>query len=653
MAPRAPCYNQAEVTGVDREEQLKLLPDKPGCYLFKDERGRLLYVGKARSLKSRVRQYFQSSRNLEPKVIALAAKVAEIDHIVTDNEVEALILESNLIKRHRPKYNIRLRDDKHYPYLRLTLGEKWPRLLVARAMRKDGSRYFGPYTTSSAMWETMKLARRIFPLRTCSDPAKFPKACLQYHIGRCLGPCLADFDRHADYDQAVRDLGDFLEGRSDDVVRRLKSRMEGAAENLEFERAAELRDQLRAVEKVTARQKIISGDLEDLDAVAFARGHDEAAVQVFFVRQGKLIGRDQFLMAGTDGMADGEVIGAFLQQQYTATDFVPKEILVSADPEDRQVLEEWLSRKRGARVQIRRPQRGEKRELIGMVAENAREGIAERRKERERELEATLGALEELQRHLDLPSLPYRIECFDISHVQGSEVVAALVVFERGAPKKEDYRRFKMRTDRNDDFANMAEAVTRRFKRGLAEREAISEGRVRDLEDGLIAAEEEAEYGGPGPYAGARFAAFPDLVIIDGGKGQLSAAREAMRALGVDHIETVGLAKEEELLFKEGEPGPVALPRGSQALFLVQRVRDEAHRFAITYHRKLHRKAAGRSTLDDVPGIGPKRKKALLRTFGSLKRIREATVGQLAAVEGMNREAAERVLEYLGGQVTP
>lgn len=639
---------------MDLEAQLKLLPDRPGCYLYKDANGRIIYVGKARNLKSRVRQYFQSARNLTAKVIALVSQIADIEHIVTDSEVEALILESNLIKRYKPKYNIRLRDDKHYPYLRLTLGDKWPRLLVARAMRRDGSRYFGPYTTAGAMWDTMKLARRIFPLRTCSDPAKYPKGCLQLHIGRCLGPCLPDFDQHEAYQQATKDLADFLEGRSDEVVRRLQQRMEEAAENLAFERAAELRDQLRAVEKVTEKQKMISGVMDDLDAVAFARGHDEASVQVFFVRQGKLIGRDQFIMAGTDEMTDGEVIAAFLQQQYTATDFVPREILVSYEPEDGDVIEDWLTKKRGARVHIRRPQRGEKRELVAMVAENAQQGMVERRSVRERELAATQGALEELQRHLGLPDLPYRIECFDISHVQGSEVVAAMVVFKGGAALKSDYRRFKMKADRNDDFANMAEVVTRRFKRGLAEREAISEKRIKELEAGLVAAEEEAAFGDEvaAPGQGPRFAVFPDLVLIDGGKGQLSAAREAMRALGVDHIPTVALAEEEELIFAEGRPDPYVLPRGGQALFLVQRVRDEAHRFAVTYHRKLHRKAASRSALDDVPGIGPKRKRALLKEFGSLKRIREASVEELAGVPGMTRDAAEKVLEHLGGRLS-
>ncbi len=623
------------------EEQIKLLPDRPGCYLFKDASGRIIYVGKARNLKNRVRQYFQSSRNLTAKVLVMVSQIVEIEHIVTDTETEALVLESNLIKKHKPKYNIRLRDDKHYPYLRLTLTEEWPRLVVARSMKKDGSRYFGPYTSSQAMWETMKLARRLFPLRTCSDPARYPRGCLQYHIGRCLAPCLPDFDRHEAYAEAVRDLQAFLEGRTQDVVARLHARMEQAAERLEFERAAELRDQIRAIEKVTEKQKIIAHTMVDLDAIAYARLYDEAGVQVFFVRQGKLVGRDQFIMSGADEMTGGEILAAFIQQHYSQTDFVPKEILVSEEIPEADVITEWLSAKRGSRVVLRRPKRGEKRGLVEMVEQNAQEAMAERKQQRELELAATEGALHELQEALDLPRLPHRIECFDVSHVQGSQVVAAMVVFEGGKPKKADYRRFKMKVDQNNDFANMAEAVTRRFRRGLAERAAQVEGRVRDLEESRVA-EGGSAYGG-------KFADFPDLLIIDGGKGQLSYVRAVMRDLGVDHIPTFGLAEAEERLCAEDRPGWIELPRGSQALFLLQRLRDEAHRFAITYHRKLHRRASTQSRLDEVPGIGPKRKKALLQHFGSLKAIREATVEEVAQVPGLNRELAERVKEALGG----
>jgi excinuclease ABC subunit C len=633
---------------VQLEDQLKLLPDKPGCYLYRNKEGQVIYVGKARNLKNRVRQYFQSSRNLTAKVQAMVAQIASIEHIVTDSEVEALILESNLIKKHKPKYNIRLRDDKQYPYLKLTVNEKWPRLMVTRTMKKDGARYYGPFTSTQPMWETLKLSRRLFPLRTCNDPSKHPRACLQYHIGRCLAPCLADFDKHEEYAQAVKDLGSFLEGRGEEVVSRIRHRMEEAAENLEFERAAELRDQLFAIEKVTEKQKVVLHDLADLDAISYARGHDEAAVQVFFVREGKVIGRDRFIMAGADEMTGAEILAAFIEQHYAQTDFVPKEILVSETIPEVEVLENWLSQKRGSRVVVREPRRGDKRELIEMVTANAQEGMLERRREREQEIAATEGAMRELQEFLGLEKLPYRIECFDVSHVQGAEVVASMVVFEGGRPKKEEYRRFKVR-DQNNDFANMADAVTRRFRRGLMEREALVEGRVKDLDEGILAAEEPAIYGGA-PETGTKFASFPDLLIIDGGKGQLAYAREAMRALGVDHIRTFGLAKEEELLCEEGREEWIRLPRGSQALFLLQRIRDEAHRFAITYHRTLHRKAATRSRLEEVPGIGPVRRKALLKAFGSIKRLREASVEEIASVPGMNRDLAERLLDFLAGR---
>lgn len=632
---------------VNVEDQLKLLPDKPGCYLYRSAEGRVIYVGKARNLKNRVRQYFQSSRNLTAKVLAMVTQIASIEHIVTHNEIEALILENNLIKKHKPKYNIRLRDDKQYPYLKLSVNEKWPRVVVTRTMKRDGARYYGPFTSTQPMWDTLKLSRKIFPLRTCNDPAKHPKACLQYHIGRCLGPCLATFDQHEAYAQAVKDLGTFLEGRSEEVTERIRERMEAAAEELQFERAAELRDQLLAIEKVTEKQKVVLRDLANLDAISYARGHDEAAVQVFFVREGKVIGRDRFIMAGADEMTGPEILSAFIEQHYNQTDFVPKEILVSEELPEPAVLEEWLAQKRGSKVEIRQPRRGDKRELIEMVTANAKEGMTERRQEREQELAATDGAMRELQEALGLERLPYRIECFDVSHVQGSEVVASMVVFEGGRPKKEDYRRFKVR-DQNNDFANMADAVSRRFKRGLTEREAMMEGRIRDIEEGRLemVAEEAVEWGD----SEAKFASFPDLLIIDGGKGQLAYARDAMRSLDLTQIRTFGLAEEEELLCEEGREEWIRLPRGSQGLYLLQRIRDEAHRFAITYHRALHRKAATKSRLEEIPGIGPVRRKALLKEFGSIKRIREASLEELAGAPGMNMEIAERVRDFFVGQ---
>lgn len=623
---------------MDLEEQLKLLPDRPGCYLYRDAAGRILYVGKAVSLRQRVRQYFQASRNLPPKVQLLVPQIARIEHIVTENEVEALILESNLIKRHKPKYNIRLRDDKHYPYIRLTLAEKWPRLLIARQMRSDGSRYFGPYTTAGAVHETLKLLRRICPLRTCNDPSRHPRACLQWHIGRCLAPCLADFNRHGEYARAVEDVVAFLEGKVDSLLQRLRAQMEAAAENLEFERAAELRDQIRAVEKVAERQKIITADLTDRDVIGWVREDDEACIQVFFVRAGKLVGRDTFFMGNAAGLAPAEILSAFIQQHYHRTTFIPPEILLS-DPlgAAADLLSRWLSQRRGSKVAVQAPRRGEKRQLLAMVLENAAMAMAERRQERARDAAAGAGALAELQQALGLPALPYRIECFDIAHIQGTDVVAAMAVFEDGEPKKGDYRRFKMRVDANNDFASMAEAIARRFRRGLAEQEAR-------------AAEAPAAYGA-GQVEAPRFAVFPDLLIIDGGKGQLNAALQALAALGLDgRFPVFGLAKEEELLYAPGRSEPIALPRRSPALFLLQRLRDETHRFGNTYHRKLRSQGLSRSILDAAPGIGPRRKQALLRHFGSLTRIRAASVAELAAVPGMNREVAERLAEFLEQQ---
>lgn len=616
-------------------EQLKLLPEKPGVYMMKNESGKIIYIGKARSLKNRVRQYFQSSRNLTAKVLSMVSQVADIELMTTDTEVEALILESNLIKKHRPKYNIRLRDDKNYPYLKLTVQDKWPRLTVARQVKKDGAKYFGPYTTTTAMWNTLKLSRRLFPLRTCNRVEAHTRPCLQYHIGRCLGPCIKDFVRRADYDQAVRDLTLFLEGKSEDLVRRLRQRMEEAAERLQFERAAELRDQLKAVEFVTQQQKIASVSLEDQDAVGFAQNESDACVQVFFIRGGRLMGREHFILPGAGDMSGPEIMDAFLPQFYHEAAFLPREILVQELPDDTEVIEAFLRQRRGGPVHLHRPRRGEKKDLLRMLADNARLVLEERRVQQDHDLEATAQGLSDLQEALDLPHPPVRMECFDISHMQGSEVVASMVVFEGGRPKKADYRRFKIKHGMgNNDFLSMAEVIRRRFRKGLDERAALADS-------GLLGSSEARQE--------AKFANFPDLLIIDGGKGQLGAAREVLRELGLEHIPTFGLAKENEELFHEGTPDPIVLPRGSHALHLLQRLRDEAHRFAITYHRQLHARAATHSVLDEIPGVGPVRRRALLRHFGSVAAIRRATPQEVAEVEGIGPELAEAIKDHVGG----
>ncbi|MBO8168445.1 MAG: excinuclease ABC subunit UvrC [Thermoanaerobacteraceae bacterium] len=601
------------------EEKLKHLPDKPGVYLMKDENGQIIYVGKARSLKSRVRSYFRGRKHQPVKVQAMVEKIADFEYIVTDTEVEALILECNLIKKHRPRYNINLKDDKHYPYLKVTVNETYPRVVVTRSLKKDGAKYFGPYTQAGAMREMLKLLKKLFPIRSCKQPTVDGKSrpCLNAHIKRCLAPCSGKVTPE-EYREVVNELILFLEGKQERLVERLRERMEAAAVRLEFEKAAELRDQLQAVEKVMTKQKIISSGQEDQDIIAFARGFNEACVQVFFVRQGKLLGRDHFFLEVTEEMTRTEIMTAFIKQYYSRVERPPREILLQEPVEEQKLLEQWLSEKRGSRVYLKVPKRGEKLKLVEMVARNALMVLQEEELSRRKKAMAGEQALLELQEQLGLSKLPRRIECYDISNIQGTNSVGSMVVFVDGEPRPDQYRRFKIRAVKGpDDFASMAEVLTRRFRRVQAED-------TRGFEN------------------------LPDLVIIDGGKGQLGAARRVMRQLGVASIPTFGLAKEEELLFAEGNPNPIRLPRDSEALYLLQRLRDEAHRFAISYHRNLRAKESKRSLLDEVPGIGPKRKQALLRHFGSVKRIGEATVEELSQVEGMTRKVAEQLHEYLG-----
>lgn len=591
-------------------EQLKLLPDKPGVYLMKDAQGRIIYVGKAINLKNRVRSYFQSTRNHAPKVRVMVEHIVELETILTSSELEALILESNLIKKHRPKYNIRLRDDKQYPYLRIDVQDVFPRVTIARQIKKDGARYFGPYTSAGAVYETLRLLKKVFPLRTCKRKIGEDKGrpCLNYHIKRCLAPCDNKVDQ-ATYHQMIKEICLFLEGRQDDLIRKLRQRMYEASENLAFELAAKLRDQLGAVEKVIEKQNIIIPDANDQDAVGMGRSHVGTCMQVFFVRSGKLVGREHFLLEGEDGATDQEVLTGFIKQYYARAAFVPKEILLPIEIEDHELISHWLAERRGTKVNLQIPKRGTKRELINMAMENAQE-VLDQQQERLQHTEAqTHGAVVELQKYLHLLHAPYRIECFDNSNIQGADAVSSMVVFEGGKPKKEDYRRFKIQTVQGaNDFATMQEVVYRRYKDGQPP--------------------------------------LPDLIIIDGGKGQLHAAREVLHSLGLQQIPTYGLAKEFEHLFVEGNPDPIILPRHSAALYLVQRIRDEAHRFAITYHRQLRRKRNLASLLDEIEGVGPKRRKALYDHFGSFEKIRRASVEELAAVPGISRAMAEKVVEH-------
>lgn len=528
------------------QEKLKTLPESPGVYIMKDLRGKIIYVGKAVVLKNRVRQYFHSQKNHGAKVRAMVEKISDFETIVTENEVEALILECNLIKKHRPKYNISLKDDKSYPYLKLTLAEMFPRIFLTRRVERDGSKYFGPYTSGLAVKETLELLRKIFPLRTCR---KFPKRpCLEYHIKRCLAPCVEKISRE-DYLYFVREAEKFLEGRTGEVEKDLTARMEIAAEELNFELAAKLRDILFSVKKISEKQKIVTNS-GDLDAVGLARFESEVCAQIFFVRDGKVTGRENFLLTGAEDETDSQVVTGFLKQYYVGRDRVTKEIFLPVEPDEDEI--KILAKQLGAKFFV--PKRGVKRSLVEMANENAKKFLEETKARREFQNARTKGAVEDLKKFLHLPKLPRRMECFDISHIQGAETVASMVVFQDGVPDKKSYRRFKIRSTEGkpDDFLSMREVTSRRY--------------------GKLSAEE-----------------LPDLIVIDGGAGQLSSALKIIRGFGHE-VPVVGLAKRFELIFVEGQSEPVELPANSPALYLMQRIRDEAHRFAITYHRTLRRK---------------------------------------------------------------
>ncbi|MGE5484543.1 MAG: excinuclease ABC subunit UvrC [Ignavibacteriales bacterium] len=628
-------------------DKIKNLPESPGVYLFKDSRGRVIYVGKAISLRNRVRSYFQSSELYTRRLTGLLDNIADMEFITTSSEVEALILESNLIKKYKPRYNIKLRDDKHYPYIRVTLEEEWPRALIARSMKKDGSRYFGPYTRTGAVRETLRALHRVLGYRTCTNDVfkNARRPCLNYHIGRCMGPCRGLVDRET-YAAAVRDMCSLLEGRGGDVIKRLKTRMERAAEALDFETAARLRDQLRAIQEIGEKQSIIIHDMKDRDVVGLASEGNDACVQVFQVREGKMLGRETFALSDVAGADQSEILGSFMKLYYSAATSIPVEVVLPAlpgEPAEWESIEAWLTSLKGSRVRLRVPARGRLRDLVDMAAKNARLALDEMKPREEREYERLESSLDKLASAVGLPSRPRRIEGYDISNIQGKQPVGSMVVFTGGRPDKDQYRRFHIRSKQTpDDFAMMQEMLLRRFRRGLAEREAVD----HDAGDS-----DDAGAGhGVGAGDGARgFVDFPDLVMVDGGKGQLSAAVEVVEHLGLRDIPIIGLAKQEEEIFLPGRSDPVILPRDSDALFLIQRLRDEAHRFAIGYHRKLRGKEGLKSLLDEVPGIGPKRRSALLKRFGSVRSIAAAEVEEIARVEGIGPELARKVKDALAG----
>lgn len=589
-------------------EALAVLPDKPGVYLMHDKDGKVIYVGKAVVLKNRVRSYFRNLASHTPKVRAMVAKIADIETIVTSSEVEALILECNLIKKYRPRYNIMLKDDKSYPYLKVTLNEEFPRLYVTRRQMRDGAKYYGPYADAGAMHATVKLLRSMFPLRTCRT-MNAERPCLNYHIKRCLAPC-AGLVSKEEYGNMIKSVCMVLDGRTAELERDLKRRMQEAADNYAFEEAARLRDQLQAVMRLNEQQKAVTGQDSDMDIIGFAKDMTGICIQIFFVRKGKLLGRDNFFLQD-DGESEQEVITAFVKQYYNEASYIPREIALSVlpDAEEQAVIEQWLAEKAQRKAEIVRPQRGVKKDLLQLANDNAVKLLEERLRKGQLSLKNDVQAAEELQQALGLPNPLERMDCFDISHTQGSETVASMVVFRNGSISKKDYRRYKIVSaeGKPDDFKSMQEVVYRRYK---------------DYED------------------------LPSLVVIDGGKGQLSSALEVIRGLGLHDLPVIGLAKREEEIFKEGQSESILLDRDSAALHLIQRIRDEAHRFAITYHRKLRGKRNLVSVLDHVEGIGSKRRQELWKAFKTLDEMKAASVEELAAVESMNYAAAQKLYDF-------
>ena len=609
---------------------LATLPAKPGCYIMKNAEGTIIYVGKAISLKNRVRSYFHADASHDAKTRRLVRDITDIEWIVVGSELEALILEMNLIKKHRPKYNIRLKDDKRYPYIKVHWADPFPKVTVTRQMLEDGSRYFGPYTSAWAVYQTLDVLRRIFPFLTCDRDITGTdlRACLYYDIKLCIAPCIGAASQ-AQYRQMISDLMDFLNGHNEPIVTRLQNEMVKASEAMRFEKAAAVRDQLKAIQSIIERQKIVfATDYLDSDVLAMARSNGEACVQIFFIRGSKLIGREYFILEGTEDAANNEIMEQFVTQFYTEAASVPPQVMLPEEIEERKIIAQWLRSKRGGdKVEIFVPQSGQPRELVQMATENATETLQALRTQWQADTHKQETALAELQQALNLREPPNRIECYDISNMQGTAIVGAMVVFTQGVPDKKLYRKFNIESvvGAPDDFASMEEMLTRRFRRWRAGQE--------------IAAE-------PGSKPDPSFSFLPDLVIIDGGKGQLGRAVNVLEKFELfDKVPVVGLAKQQEEIFFPYKSDSLMLPRHSQALYLVQRIRDEAHRYGITAHRKKRQKLGMASQLDSIPGIGPARRKALLKHFGSIAKIREATVEELRAV--VPEDAANSIKAHL------
>ena len=608
----------------DIQEELKKLPARPGVYIMHDENDHIIYVGKAVSLKNRVRQYFQTSRNKGVKIEQMVTHIRRFEYIVTDSELEALVLECNLIKEHHPKYNTMLMDDKTYPFIKVTTGEAFPRVVLSRKMQKDKARYFGPYTSSQAVRDTIDLIHKLYHLRSCnrSLPRDIGKErpCLNYHIKQCDAPCQGYISQE-EYGKSVNEVLKFLNGNYDAVLKDLEEKMNAASEALEFERAIEYRELLSSVKKVAQKQKITDSSGEDRDVLAVASHEGDAVVQVFFIRGGRLIGRDHFYLRITDGESPSEILNSFIMQYYAGTPFIPGELMLQAEVEDREVLEEWLTSKRGQKVTIRVPKKGTKEKLVELAQENARLVLFRDRERIKREEGRTIGAVKEVAALLGLNEI-VRMEAYDISNTNGFESVGSMVVYERGRPKRNDYRKFRIKGIRGaDDYGSMREVLTRRFTHGLKERE------------------ESEELG--------KFTVFPDLIMMDGGKGQVNVALEVLDSLHLD-IPVCGMVKDDHHRTRGLYYNNVEIPidRSSEAFRLITRIQDEAHRFAIEYHRQLRGKGQVHSILDDIEGIGPARRKALMKNYAGLDEIRAASVEELAKIPSMNEKAAEAVYKF-------
>ena len=612
------------------EDELKKLPSQPGVYLMHDAKDEIIYVGKAVSLKNRVRQSFQSSRNKSAKIEQMVSRIARFEYIVTDSEMEALVLECNLIKEHQPRYNTMLKDDKAYPYIKVTVGEDFPRVMLARTMKKDKNRYFGPYTSAGAVKDTIDLIHKLYKIRTCSrnlprDTGK-ERPCLNYHIKQCDAPCQGYISKE-EYGENIRQVLEFLNGRYDGVLKNLEEKMKAASDAMDFEKAIEYRDLLSSVKKVAQKQKITSSNMEDRDIIAMARDDMDAVVQVFFVREGKLIGRDHFRMSVATAETKGQILSSFVKQFYAGTPFLPKELWVQYELEDMELIGQWLSARKGQKVRITVPKKGDKERLVELAEKNAALVLIQDNERNKREEMRTIGAMNQVAQWLGLENVR-RMEAFDISNISGYESVGSMVVFENGRPKRSDYRKFRIKTVIGpNDYASMKEVLARRFTHGMEEQKQLKNQGV------------EKEFGS--------FTRFPDLLMMDGGKGQVNIAMEVMEQLGLS-IPVCGMVKDDNHrtrgLYYQNEE--ISIDRHSEGFRLITRIQDEAHRFAIEYHRSLRSKSQVRSILDEIPGIGDTRRKSLMRSFQSLDAVREASVEELCQVPGMNRAAAESVYQF-------